>query len=1184
MITLHYSNRLEELIEPLASRLALARAHDPFDTGVIVVPNRVYAQFLKLRLAEISGIAANLYFPFLRRYLAELVTAADPQVGVLEADELQLALFEWMRAAVAREPALGPLAAYAATAVGDERELAHFQLSARVARLLREYSTSRPAMMREWRRGVDLAGVDPTVQSWQRTVYQALFDNSGCLRQGGAPPGPRALFLPDAMAALDDQRLAAVVPPSLHLFGLAYVAPEFVRIFARLGQVTELHLYAVNPCLEFWEDVPAGMLSGPDKRLVSRRLRVEQSVLEGEDPFAIEAEENPALVLWSRPGREYLRLLNELTQGDFQAHFALPMRHDSEGLLARLQQAILLRQRALPAPASKPDDDRSLRLFACPDVRGEVESIANAIWSMVGAGATPPLLRFHEIGILLPDGALAAYLPQFQAVFAELHAIPLHIADPLGGDDPVAEAIELLLRLPLGSLGRDEVLHLLTHPGLGGAEGAGSEEWQSWCEALGIYFGADERDLAGTYIPPANYHWDQGLRRLALGAFLSGKTQGEERVFRAADQRAYAALAIDQGQVEGAANLIRQARGLLAAALELRQVRLPLPQWAQVLRRFVGNYLKPGDPTGERTLATSLAAIATMAPRQAQGEPVGYRTACELALQVVAQIQAESGGFAQSGVVLGSMAALRSLPFRVLFVAGLGEGQFPVRENADPFDLRAARRQVGDVSPNQRDRYLFLEALLAARERLIMSYVARDEMTGVRIQPSSLVSELGFMLGEELGEQGLAAITIEHPVTNYDRAYFPDLGGAGVRESPSHSFTAHRAARLAALRDHLREHCGGRISGPLRALLAPMAPAVRAKLEQMLEITCWPTALVAGGEDNAMVLPLSALRGFLLCPLQGTARYRLGMRDEEDDQDAEDAMDEPLQASFLDRLMLARNAFWEGRGQTQPVAAQVNLRLERQSLEGQTPAGPFLNALRSESQARLTNLIAQAEALGLARDMPQWRQLRFGAGEEFEAADETRPQIELEVPSTGGPLKIGLRATVRVSAELASSYSVTAAKEPRPKDFVEGALSAIALAAANQPVARRFSIIAVGFDEEQKPVNRRRVIAVPDPQAAREYLSALVHDLLFGDEHYFFPIEAAAKIAGKNELQPAEMVEVIEELRQREGDRERVSSDYGPLRDTREFPPPPAAAIRRLLQRRFGPLLAIFAKGEEAEE
>ena len=112
-------------------------------------------------------------------------------------------------------------------------------------------------------------------------------------------------------------------------------------------------------------------------------------------------------------------------------------------------------------------------------------------------------IRFHQIGVIVPD-----------ALYEELSAAPREcvraaasVADEDGQprsrvESPVREAITLLLRLPLGRFSRDEMLHLLNHPAIGRDDA----EWETdqvnrWCEELGIFFGADADDLAGTYIP-----------------------------------------------------------------------------------------------------------------------------------------------------------------------------------------------------------------------------------------------------------------------------------------------------------------------------------------------------------------------------------------------------------------------------------------------------------------------------------------------------------------------------------------------------------------------------------------------------------------------------------------------------------------------------------------------------------
>src|ERR1700722_7090600 len=97
MIRLHYSNRLENLIEPLAEAVAAQQRRDPLQRVSIVVPNRVVEQFVRYRLAESIALPANFKFPFLGMYLAELLQSTDKDLKILDADDLQLVLFECLR-------------------------------------------------------------------------------------------------------------------------------------------------------------------------------------------------------------------------------------------------------------------------------------------------------------------------------------------------------------------------------------------------------------------------------------------------------------------------------------------------------------------------------------------------------------------------------------------------------------------------------------------------------------------------------------------------------------------------------------------------------------------------------------------------------------------------------------------------------------------------------------------------------------------------------------------------------------------------------------------------------------------------------------------------------------------------------------------------------------------------------
>ncbi|GIS37178.1 MAG: hypothetical protein Ct9H90mP9_2080 [Pseudomonadota bacterium] len=91
-----------------------------------------------------------------------------------------------------------------------------------------------------------------------------------------------------------------------------------------------------------------------------------------------------------------------------------------------------------------------------------------------------------------------------------------------------------------------------------------------------------------------------------------------------------------------------------------------------------------------------------------------------------------------------------------------------MRETVEGRSVR--ERQIGDVSEPERDRYMFLETLVSTRERLVMSYVCRDDRTDDELKPSSVVQTLV----EELNKGYLKGPfqSVSHPFKNYSQHYF----------------------------------------------------------------------------------------------------------------------------------------------------------------------------------------------------------------------------------------------------------------------------------------------------------------------------------------------------------------------------------------------------------------------------
>jgi exodeoxyribonuclease V gamma subunit len=170
-----------------------------------------------------------------------------------------------------------------------------------------------------------------------------------------------------------------------------------------------------------------------------------------------------------------------------------------------------------------------------------------------------------------------------------------------------------------------------------------------------------------------------------------------------------------------------------------------------------------------RTLAR-LGAQADAAGREALPWSVVHE-AVRAELDKVSERQA----FLLGGVTFCGLVPQRSIPFKVVCLIGMNEGEFPRQGGDAGINLMAAQPRRGDRDTRREDRQLFLEALMAARERLHISFVGEGVRDGKPRNPAAPVAELLQFLDERF-----AALTkdaprpwfVKHPLQPFDGRYF----------------------------------------------------------------------------------------------------------------------------------------------------------------------------------------------------------------------------------------------------------------------------------------------------------------------------------------------------------------------------------------------------------------------------
>src|SRR4029077_13503723 len=98
--------------------------------------------------------------------------------------------------------------------------------------------------------------------------------------------------------------------------------------------------------------------------------------------------------------------------------------------------------------------------------------------------------------------------------------------------------------------------------------------------------------------------------------------------------------------------------------------------------------------------------------------------------------------FRTGHLTICTLVPMRSVPHRVVCLLGLDDGVFPRKAPRDGDDLMVDDPYVGDRDPRSEDRQMLLDALLAAGERLIVTYSGHDERTNLPRPPAVPVSEL----------------------------------------------------------------------------------------------------------------------------------------------------------------------------------------------------------------------------------------------------------------------------------------------------------------------------------------------------------------------------------------------------------------------------------------------------------
>ncbi len=632
----------------------------------------------------------------------------------------------------------------------DDRSARRYAVARRLAGLFSSYAVQRPHLLTEWREGVDSDGAGGPLETdlvWQAALWRRLLDVVDV-----ASPDVRHSETVARLRAGGDH---LDLPPRLSLFGHTRLPETEVSLLTALGELRDVHLWLPQASTVLWDRLGAAASEGQVPRAVDT-----SAALVG----------HPLLGSLGRDSRELRRTLGDLPSSAGSSTPPAP-----GTLLGWLQRD--LRANHAPTPderSGRTGRDDSVQVHACHGAARQVDVLREVL---VGLLQDDPTLEPRDILVMVPD--IETYAPLISASFGMAdvagegaghpgHQLRVRLADrSLAATNPLLALAAQLVELVRGRMTASQVLDVAGADPVRVRFGLGDEELERiarWVDVSGIRWGYDgqHRGLFGLDGLDANT-WVTGLRRVLLGAAMSGldhrHVSGTVPVDDVSDG--------DLDLVGRFAELVERLHTFITRAERATTVT----DWTTALSAAV-HQLTSTPATEVWQVAQFDREVSRIAAGAGDTGTTLRQADVRALLQQRLRGRPTRANFRTGTLTVCTMVPMRSVPHRVVCLVGLDDGVFPRVSTVDGDDVLARRPRTGERDLRSEDRQLFLDAIAAATDKLVVTYTGRGEHTGTERPPAVPLGELLDTLDRTAAGPVRDHVLTHHPLQPFDEANF----------------------------------------------------------------------------------------------------------------------------------------------------------------------------------------------------------------------------------------------------------------------------------------------------------------------------------------------------------------------------------------------------------------------------
>jgi len=825
-----------------------------FNQEVIIVQNPGMQHWLNLAIATERGISMNIDYALPAQFLWRLIRTLAGDDKVLEQSPYSREVLTWrIYALLATESVTSDEDFLPATRYWQDENsasLKRYQLAVQLADLYEQYLIFRPTWLDNWQQGnIESLASDfnqqlPAEVKWQAKLWQLLIKQQ--------PYNPVELIT-EAIANIEQKTadFSSVLPKRLSFFAINTMPPIWLEFINALSEHIEVNFFHLNPCFAYWGDIIS-------EKQAFKKLSHWSADVDDEHLFV----GNPLLANFGQQGREFLALLQGYSTVNVELFVAASaaqandkdepnkpcILHQLQNDILNLDDATNIEHKHEKSRAALIDD--SITITSCHSAMREVQALhdyllhqfnsshqENAQQNDTNQGRANQENSAHltpkDVLVMCPK--IEQYAPYVNAVFTrgwqnlgdEIPPLPCSIADRSAKDsDPLIAAFSDLLALPDSRFQVTHLLAFIRQSAIANKFAIASEDITKisvWLEQASIHWGLDlahKQEILGKNANN-NFTWQQGLSRLLRGFAFSDTDAIYQEQLLLANVEGSDALLLGK--------LMLFIEQLQQFSLQVTQARTPkawqsflLLQLEQLFARrsnlSTAGYNSSNNKKNDKSndidnalvmIENAIASFVEYCQQADLDEKIELSIVTDFLNNHFSQGDA-SKQFMVGQVTFCSMLPMRSIPFKIIAVLGLNDGEFPRQRQPLGFDLMSqAKTRLGDRSRRGDDRYLFLEAIISARQALYLSYQGRNIKNNNEKQPSLVLKELMDYLNQGYGwqfdEKGQVNNICQMAMQPFSEAnYFsgdkstgaskPSFDGNWLKLAQDETFTQHDAS------------------------------------------------------------------------------------------------------------------------------------------------------------------------------------------------------------------------------------------------------------------------------------------------------------------------------------------------------------------------------------------------------